>query len=143
MASAQPKNWWEEGLEWNLNSSLADTMKLGRWLRNIPSTLSAYHLGKESHVDQIEPDPVERIGSKQPPQQPKPADACARALNMPAVIEPSQPDIEEILQALELDAEAAVKAELDELSAKGATVVEERKLTLEQLLDPDFCGYVP
>lgn len=101
---SQGKNWWDSQLSWR-DSDLEDTVPMGdRWLRNIPSTLRAYRLGKKSRIDELKPDPVERI--KAPP----PADK--------------------------------EQAERERLYNRIATKIERKKLTLQQLLDPDFCDYL-
>lgn len=204
------KPWWESQLDWNLPDSLHDTLRMGRHLlRNIPSTLSAYKLGKSSPVDHLEPDPVEKIGSPKPaakqsttrpmpriiqpppppPLPPRPITlGLPRAVNMPAVLPASSqaialpasnnplPTVRQTMVAVRPDAVAQLNIQQpialphgparvgDRLDAarnesvvkqipgpapaakdiekqKPAEETESRKLTLENLLDPDYVDY--
>ncbi len=183
--------WWESQLDWNLPGSLEDTLRLSRdVIRNIPATLSAYRLGKTSRVDEIEPDPVVKIGGSYmtnerqkvaithpmpravPPPPPPPLPLQPVTLGVPrgvGIPEKIPMDIFRDavrsmsatyakLQAIprsretsvEKKAEATVRsiAFLEETIAPTRQIPERKsipaprkKLTLEQLLDPDFCDY--
>jgi hypothetical protein len=161
------KPWWESRLDWTLPESLETTLRMSRdLLRNIPQTLSAYKLGKSSPLDELEPDPIERIGSGKrqakveatkprvarapivvPPPPPPPVQWGIRAINMPpasskpawmplgdedeALDEPEIQSMHDKLKALEKTLQQVIARE----EAKGV-------LSLEQLLDPEFCDYL-
>lgn len=154
---ANSRPWWESRLDWTLPESLEITLRMGRNLmRNIPQTLAAYRLGKASPLDELEPDPVEKIGDGKsqtvesqkpkvskapkvvPPPPPPPVQWGVRAVNMPPASKPSwasatQPKMEtmrEKLRKMEATLQEVIKRE------------ERKQLSLEQLLDPDFDEYL-
>ncbi len=181
------KPWWESQLDWNLPGSLETTLRMSRdVLRNIPATLSAYRLGKTSRVDEIEPDPVVKIGGAKstsemqkitkprpvprvvlvpppPPLQPVTL-GVPRGVGIPDKIPADVFRTKSVsatyakLQAIPRSRDTSVekKAETTLLNIqdlhKNAVepkqeivdkkqIAPRKKLTLEQLLDPDFCDY--
>jgi hypothetical protein len=162
------KPWWESRLDWTLPESLETTLRMGRdLLRNIPQTLSAYNLGKTSPLDELEPDPIERIGSGKrqaqteatkvkvarapivvPPPPPPPVQWGIRAINMPPasskpVWMPLQDDDTRELYEPEVESMQQRLKKLERtLQETIAREEEKNALCLEQLLDPEFCDYV-
>jgi hypothetical protein len=134
------KPWWDSQLDWNLPDNLHESLRLGRnLLRNIPQTLTAYRLGKTSPIDTVEPDPVEKIKGFEPvkrtpqrplprimPPPPKPPTPVTmgipRGVNMPKALPPT---------------ESEEKEKVDRI----VEAIEKKKLTLENLLDPNFTDY--
>lgn len=159
--------WWESQLDWSLPDSMRDTWRFGRrMVRNIPATLSAYKLGKDSHVDSIEPDPVEKIGTpKRAAAQTdlaKVAELITQKSEEMTVIERMAP-VAVPTPANETMAPAAVSTRAisapvskaaalplpampkDRRKAKGdeqeTPPAPKKKVTLELLLDPDYTDY--
>jgi hypothetical protein len=150
--------WWESRLDWTLRENLEITLRMSRDLfRNIPQTLSAYRLGKASPLDELEPDPIEKIADIKipepvvatkakvakapkvlPPPPPPPVQWGIRAVNMPPVTKPTslsatQPKMDTMREKLR-----KMEQTLQQVIAR-----EERKaMSLEQLLDPDFDEYL-
>jgi hypothetical protein len=177
------KPWWESRLDWTLPENLETTLRMGRnLLRNIPATISAYRLGKASPLDELEPDPVERIGAKKQDQEPQAVHAQSKARPAPKVIPPPPPPppppvqwgvprainmppavskpawqaakpselLKKLEQTLSRHTDLLKKLETSlvikqpeqpekEKAKEGSQQKSEKKLTLEQLLDPDFC----
>lgn len=141
-----PKPWWEANLEWTLTACLQERLEANqRRVRGIPETINAHHLEQPSHIDGMEPDPVEKIAKTTKPMEripravpPPPKPPCleqrnalpplnaVRGVNMPAVFSKDESKEQE---------EEEPPAQVEENKAP------ERKFTLEQLLDPDYCGY--
>ena len=126
MASgAEHKNWWETNLDWSLSGSLHETVEA---FRTLPSTLNAHRLNKPSPVDSLAPDPVEKIKMNDD-------SAPARAERQPRIIEaPPKPAC---LQK-KLTNSQSIKLRGVNIPPK---VQPRGALTLEKLLDPDFCDY--
>lgn len=181
--------WWESQLDWNLPGSLEDTLRLSRdVIRNIPATLSAYRLGKTSRVDEIEPDPVVKIGGSNltnerqkititrpipravPPPPPLPLQPVTlgvpRGVGIPEKIpidifrdavrsmSATYAKLQAIPRSRETSVEKKAEAAVVNISFLEQTIAPTReipegksapaprkKVTLEQLLDPDFCDY--
>jgi hypothetical protein len=142
MASDSERNWWEHDLEFSL-AGVHGTLAAGqRLLKNIPNTIQQHKLGKFSPMDGIEPDPVEKIKAQEQaqkntgPRMPKP---------MP---EPPKPECLERKEAQRKELERKAQEEQLQL-ATSQTIravnlpsrIPVKKVTLENLLDPDFCEY--
>jgi hypothetical protein len=132
MASgSEQKNWWETNLDWNLADSLQETVEAGnRMIRSLPSALSAHHLGKSTPIDSVGSDPVEKIKAQQPSEP-------ARSERQPKML--AAPPKPACLQK-KLNNSQSIK-----LRAVNFPPLKEDKpkpkLTLEMLLDPEFCDY--
>ncbi len=142
MASPGGKNWWEQDLEWSLGGSMLPALNSGlkpiskvivpRGLAKAPSeTTQPEELtpGKNQvETNEVETKPVVR---PVPPLPQRPAPP-------PRPSAPPQPAAQAPLAAAQ-PVRAVTFPPPKPITAQTAKACE---FTLEQLLDPDFCGYV-
>jgi hypothetical protein len=141
MASTGGKNWWEQDLEWSLGGSKLPELNSG--VRPIPKVLTSSGLAKAPTAaskpvqsspgnTQLETEKVEskKVAPTLPPIPQRPAPPprpTAPPQSAASVPQPAQP-----VRAVTYPPPKPITAQ----TAKAC------EFTLEQLLDPDFCGYV-
>lgn len=138
--------WWESRMDWTLPESLEITLRMSRdLLRNIPQAVSAHKLGKTSPLDELEPDPIEKMVVEKTTtelhiaEQPRTAH---RSKTPPTVVPPPPPSPAKAVRAINMPSSVSMPARTAATSPDAAEQIDREvskcKITLEQLLDPDF-----
>jgi hypothetical protein len=137
--------WWESRMDWTLPESLEITLRMSRdLLRNIPQAVSAHKLGKTSPLDELEPDPIEKMVVEKTTTEIHIAEESRTTprSKAPRVVPPPPPSPAKDVRAINMPSMYSAPARTAATSPDAAEQMDQEvskcKITLEQLLDPDF-----
>ena len=138
--------WWESRMDWTLPGNLETTLRMGRdLLRNIPQAVSAHRLGKTSPLDELEPDPITKMVVEKTTTERTIAEKTRTSSrsNAPRVVPPPPPPSPaKGVRAINMPSKYSAPVRTAAMSPDAAEQIDQEvskcKITLEQLLDPDF-----
>jgi hypothetical protein len=137
--------WWESRMDWTLPETLETTLRMSRdLLRNIPQAVSAHKVGKTSPLDDLEPDPIEKMVVEKTTTELHIVEESrtTQRSKAPRVVPPPPPSPAKGVRAINMPPTSSSPARTAATSPDAAEQIDQEvskcKITLEQLLDPDF-----